>query len=130
MNVVVTEKHIYGKTKRTNNQNTEVIRSLWEEFLRLNVKSDIDIYAVYTNYSSDFTGDYDLRIGTIETSNDESSVIIPADKYHVVEVDDTDPKGVFNAWVDIWKSDIKRTYHTDFEFYSKDGSIKIFLSVE
>ena len=37
---------------------------------------------------------------------------------------------LFNAWVDIWKSNIKRAYKTDLEFHSKDGSIKIFLSVE
>ncbi|PGO58656.1 AraC family transcriptional regulator, partial [Bacillus cereus] len=38
--------------------------------------------------------------------------------------------GVFNAWMGIWKSDIKRAYKTDFQFHSKDGSIRIFLSVE
>ncbi|MEH7460401.1 AraC family transcriptional regulator [Bacillus pseudomycoides] len=128
MNKAITEKNIYGKKIRTNNQSTDAILNLWEEFLRLNLKGDI--YAVYNNYVSDFTGDYDLHIGTEEKWNDESSVIIPAGNYHVVEVDHTDPKGVFNAWVDIWKSDIKRAYKTDFEFYSKDGSIKIFLSVE
>ncbi|WP_255255563.1 GyrI-like domain-containing protein [Bacillus cereus] len=89
-----------------------------------------DIYGVYNNYASDFTGDYDLHIGTEEKFTDESSVIIPAGNYHVVEVNHTDPKGVFNAWVDIWKSDIKRAYKTDFEFHSKDGSIRIFLSVK
>ncbi|MBY0599895.1 GyrI-like domain-containing protein [Bacillus bingmayongensis] len=128
MNTAVTEKHIYGKKVRTNNQNTDAILNLWEEFLRLNLKGDI--YGVYNNYESDFTGDYDLHIGTEEKFTDESNVIIPTGNYHVVEVDHTDPKGVFNAWVDIWNSDIKRAYKTDFEFYSKDGSIKIFLSVE
>ncbi|NOU73460.1 AraC family transcriptional regulator [Paenibacillus sp. LMG 31458] len=127
MHAAVTEKLIYGKRIRTNNQNTDKILSLWEEFLRLNVKGDI--FAVYNNYSSDFTGDYDLHIGSEEKFIDESSVIILAGNYHVVEVDHTDPQGVFNAWVDIWKSDIRRAYKTDFEFYSKDGSIKIFLSV-
>ncbi|WP_044796593.1 GyrI-like domain-containing protein [Bacillus cereus] len=128
MNVAVTEKQIYGKGIRTNNQNTDALLSLWEEILRLNLKGDV--YAVYNNYESDFTGDYDLHIGTEEKFIDESIVIIPAGNYHVVEVDHTDPHGVFNAWVDIWKSDIKRAYKTDFQFHSKDGSIRIFLSVE
>ncbi|MBK3494205.1 effector binding domain-containing protein [Viridibacillus sp. YIM B01967] len=128
MKTEVTEKTIYGKCVRTNNQNTDVILSLWEDFLRLNLKGDI--YGVYTNYSSDFTGDYDFHIGTEEKFNDVSNIIIPSGNYHVVDVDNTDPKGVFNAWVDIWNSDIKRAYKTDFEYYSKDGSIKIFLSVE
>ncbi|MDQ0891330.1 hypothetical protein QFZ81_006418 [Paenibacillus sp. V4I9] len=54
MHAAVTEKLIYGKGIRTNNQNTDKILSLWEEFLRLKLKGDI--YAVYNNYSSDFTG--------------------------------------------------------------------------
>ncbi|MCU4981164.1 AraC family transcriptional regulator [Bacillus cereus] len=128
MHVAVTEKQIYGKRIRTNNQNTEALLSLWEEILRLNLKGDV--YAVYNNYESDFTGDYDLNVGTEEKFIDESSVIIPAGNYHVVEVDNIDPQGVFNAWMDIWKSDIKRAYKTDFQFHSKDGSIRIFLSVE
>ncbi|MDA2434088.1 AraC family transcriptional regulator [Bacillus cereus] len=128
MHVAVTEKQIYGKRIRTNNQNTEALLSLWEEILRLNLKGDV--YAVYNNYESDFTGDYDLNVGTEEKFIDESSVIIPAGNYHVVEVDNIDPQDVFNAWMDIWKSDIKRAYKTDFQFHSKDGSIRIFLSVE
>ncbi|PEY42520.1 AraC family transcriptional regulator [Bacillus cereus] len=128
MNIAGTEKHIYGKKVRTNNQNTDVIVNLWEEFLRLDLKGDV--YGVYTNYASDFTGDYDLYIGTEEKLAEESSVTILAGNYYVVEVDHNDPKGVLNAWMDIWKSDIKRAYKTDFEFYSEDGSVKIFLSVE
>ncbi|OCT16928.1 AraC family transcriptional regulator [Paenibacillus pectinilyticus] len=127
MHATATEKLIYGKKIRTNNQHTDKIGSLWEEFLRLQVKGDI--YAVYHHYSSDFTGDYDLLIGSEETSVDESKVLILAGNYHVVEVDHTDPQGVFHAWEDIWKSDIQRAYKTDFEFYSKDGSIQIFLSI-
>ncbi|MEO4053112.1 effector binding domain-containing protein [Solibacillus sp. CAU 1738] len=128
MNTTFTEKHIYGKCIRTNNQNPDTILKLWEEFLRLDLKGDI--YAVYNNYSSDFTGDYDLHIGTEIKFIDESNVLIPTGTYHVIEVDTTDPKGVINTWIEIWNSDIKRAYNTDFELYSTDGSIKIFLSVE
>ncbi|TKI12954.1 AraC family transcriptional regulator, partial [Bacillus cereus] len=70
MNVAVTEKYIYGKKIRTNNQNTDALLSLWEEILRLNLKGDV--YAVYNNYESDFTGDYDLHIGTEEKFIDEN----------------------------------------------------------
>ncbi|WP_459503302.1 GyrI-like domain-containing protein [Bacillus sp. C1] len=128
MNITVNEKNIYGKKVRTNNENTEAIIKLWEEFLQLRLTGAV--YGVYTNYESDFTGDYDLYIGTEEQLTEESSVIIPAGNYYIVEVDHNDPKGVFNAWIEIWNSDIKRAYKTDFEYYAKDGSIKIFLSVE
>ena len=128
MNTTVTAKQIYGKKVRTNNQNTDVILSLWEEFLSLNVKGDV--YAVYSNYKSDFTEDYDLHIGTEEKFTNESNVIIPAGDYHVIDVDPTVPNAVYSAWVEIWNSDLNRAYTTDFEFYAKDGSVKIFLSIK
>lgn len=128
MNTTVTEKHIYGKQVRTNNQNTNVILNLWEEFLRLDLKGDV--YAVYNNYESDFTEDYDLHIGTEEEFKNASNVTIPAGDYHVIEVDPTVPNAVYSAWVEIWSSDLNRAYTTDFEFYAKDGSVKIFLSIE
>lgn len=128
MHTTVTEKHIYGKKVRTNNQQPDVILGLWEEFLRLDLKGNV--YAVYSNYTSDFTEDYDLHIGTEEEFMNDSSVTIPAGDYYVIEVDPTVPNAVYNAWVDVWKSDLKRAYTTDFEFYAKDGSVKIFLSIE
>ncbi|KOS71711.1 AraC family transcriptional regulator [Lysinibacillus contaminans] len=128
MHTTVTEKHIYGKKVRTNNQNTDVILGLWEEFLRLDLKGDV--YAVYSNYTSDFTEDYDLHIGTEEAFTNESSVTIPTGDYYVIEVDSTVPNAVYNAWLEIWNSDLQRAYKTDFEFYAKDGGVKIFLSIE
>lgn len=128
MHTTVTKKQIYGKQVRTNNQNTDVILGLWEDFLRLELKGDV--YAVYSNYTSDFTGDYDLHIGTEAIFTTESSVTIPAGDYYEIEVDSTVPNAVYNAWLEIWKSDIKRAYKTDFEFYAQDGRVKIFLSVE
>ena len=128
MNTTVNAKQIYGKKVRTNNQNTDVILGLWEEFSRLNVKGDV--YAVYSNYTSDFTEDYDLHIGTEEELTNERNITIPAGNYHVIEVDSTVPNAVFSAWVEIWNSDLNRAYTTDFEFYGKDGSVKIFLSIK
>ncbi|AWC34282.1 GyrI-like domain-containing protein [Bacillus cytotoxicus] len=128
MNIAVTEKQVYGKKVRTSNQNIHSIFKLWEEFLQLDLKGDV--YGVYTNYESDYTGEYDLYIGTEKELVAEHKMIIPAGNYYVVEVDNSNPQGVFHAWEKIWQSDIKRAYQTDFEFYSKDGSIKIFLSIE
>lgn len=124
----ITEKNIYGKKVRTNNQNTHVILNLWSEFSQLEVKDDI--YAVYNNYASDFTGDYDLHIGTEKNYTNESTVTIPAGNYHVIDIDPTIEHAVYRAWEAIWKSDIQRAYTTDFEFYGKDGRVKIYLSVK
>ena len=113
---------------RTNNGNPGVILGLWEEFSRLNVKGDV--YTVYSNYVSDFTGDYNLHIGTEENFTNESVVTIPAGNYYVIDVDPTIENAVYNAWLEIWGRDLQRAYTTDFEFYGKDGRIQIYLSLK
>lgn len=128
MTKTITEKNIYGKKVRTNNGNPDVILNLWGEFSRLNVKGDV--YAVYSNYASDFTGDYDLHIGTEENVTNESNVTIPAGNYYVIDVDPTTENAVYNAWVEIWGSDLQRAYTTDFEFYGNDGRVQIYLSMQ
>lgn len=128
MNKTITEKNIYGKKVRTNNGNPAAILNLWGAFSRLNVKGDV--YAVYSNYASDFTGDYDLHIGTEESITNESNVTILAGDYHVIDVDPTIENAVYNAWLEIWKSDLQRAYTTDFEFYGKDGRVQIYLSMK
>lgn len=121
-------KKIYGKGIRTNNSSMEPIMDLWGEFMQKKHKGDI--YAVYTNYESDFMGDYDFYIATEESSN-EFELIIPDGDYIVIDVDASKPnnQGVGEAWNYIWNSDIKRAYKTDFELYGADGTIKIYLSI-
>ncbi|MEK4426406.1 GyrI-like domain-containing protein [Solibacillus sp. FSL K6-1523] len=128
MTKTITEKNIYGRKVRTNNQNPDEILNLWEAFSRLNVQGDV--YAVYSNYASDFTGDYDLHIGTEENVTNESNVKIPAGNYYVIDVDPTIENAVFNAWVEIWGSELQRAYTTDFEFYGTDGRVQIYLSMK
>lgn len=128
MNKTITEKNIYGKKVRTNNGNPDAILNLWRAFSHLNMKGDV--YAVYSNYASDFTGDYDLHIGIEENVTNESNVTIPAGNYYVIDVDPTIENAVYNAWVEIWESDLQRAYTTDYEFYGKDGRVQIYLSLK
>ncbi|WP_042478048.1 GyrI-like domain-containing protein [Bacillus ndiopicus] len=128
MKKFVTEKRIVGTGIRTNNATPEAIGQLWENVMASDLQGDI--FAIYHNYESDFTGDYDLYIGTELNGANEETVVIPAGEYEVIEVDTSQENGVFLAWTEIWQSDIARAYKTDFEHYAQDGTVKIYLSVK
>lgn len=122
----VKTKVIYGNKVRTNNHDSSIYSKKWEEFLQNKVNGDI--YAIYGNYESDFTGDFDFMIGTEENTG-EDSFTIENGEYYIWEVKSKDPSGVGQAWKEIWESDLPRAYKTDFEVYKTNGSIAIYLSI-
>ncbi len=75
-------KVIYGKQIRTNNADFSPIAMLWGEVIA--EKPTGDIFAVYSNYSSDYLGDYDLLVGTVDWKQ-EMSTIIEAGEYLVLK---------------------------------------------
>ncbi|AIS60756.1 GyrI-like domain-containing protein [Listeria ivanovii] len=121
-------KVIYGKQIRTNNDDFSPIARLWGEVMV--EKPTGDIFAVYSNYASDYMGDYDLLVGTTNWKQ-EMTANIEAGEYLVFKVDTTNPKGVEQAWNEIWKrnSELNRAYNTDFEWYHTDGKIEVYISI-
>ncbi|EGN0215887.1 AraC family transcriptional regulator [Listeria monocytogenes] len=121
-------KEIFGKKIRANNANFSPIAELWGEMM-VN-KPAGDIFAVYSNYASDYKGDYDLLVGTRDW-DEQQSVIIEPGEYVVFSVDNANHKGVEKVWQEIWArdSELKRAYKTDFEWYHTSGKIDIYISV-
>lgn len=126
MNKIIPAKIVYGNKVRANNSDASIFPKTWEEFLKRQVNGDI--YAVYSNYENDYTGDFDFMIATEEKS-EGNSITIGNGEYYIWEVESNDLSGVGKAWGEIWKSDLPRAYATDFEVYKTDGSIAIYLSV-
>lgn len=121
------QKLLKGKKIRTNNKKIDEIINLWKEVPALGLNGDI--YAVYFNYESDFNGDYDFLIGSkINELND--TVKIKEGNYMVWEVKNNSPEAVGDTWGEIWNSNIERSYDTDFELYSKNGTIKIYIGIK
>lgn len=116
---------IFGKKIRVNNDNFSPIAELWGDVMV--DKPAGDIFAVYSNYASDYKGDYDLLVGTKDW-DEEKSVLIEAGDYLVFSVDNASHKGVEETWQKIWArdSELKRAYKTDFEWYHTSGEIDIF----
>ncbi|EAC6873545.1 effector binding domain-containing protein [Listeria monocytogenes] len=121
-------KEIFGKKIRANNANFSPIAELWGEVM-VN-KPAGDIFAVYSNYASDYKGDYDLLVGTRDW-DEQQSVIIEPGEYVVFSVDNANHKGVEKVWQEIWArdSELKRAYKTDFEWYHTSGKIDIYISI-
>ncbi|EGY1138935.1 AraC family transcriptional regulator [Listeria monocytogenes] len=121
-------KEIFGKKIRANNTNFSPIAELWGEVMV--DKPAGDIFAVYSNYASDYKGDYDLLVGTIDWDEQQSIGIEPGE-YLVFSVDNANHKGVEEVWQEIWSrdSELKRVYKTDFEWYHTSGKIEIYISI-
>ena len=118
-----------------NGQADKDIPALWGKLFEKNVaelienKVDEDAYAVYSDYDGNETDPYKITIGyrvsdlnsipegldviTIEEQNYDKFVAT-GDITKQVE------NPVYMKWVDIWNTDLDRTYRTDFEVY-KEG---------
>jgi predicted transcriptional regulator YdeE len=84
------------------------------------------IYIVYTEYESDYEGEYTCMIGEEVKSLDNlaeglSTHVIPAQKYTKFTSEQGEiPKIVIDAWTKIWQMkelDSNRSYLSDFEVY-------------
>ncbi|UPH49859.1 GyrI-like domain-containing protein [Listeria innocua] len=121
-------KVINGKQIRASNSDFSPIAELWGEVMV--EKPAGDIFAVYSNYASDFTGEYDLLVGTSDW-DEEKSTVIEAGEYLVFTADNTSHKGVAEVWHEIWArdSELQRAYKTDFEWYHTNGKIEVYISI-
>lgn len=121
---------IYGNAVRGSNSNRHSFAHAWHNFLREYGHNKVDkVYALYYNYVSDYTDEFDFVIGM--TPNDgKPAHNINGGKYYVWDVGTEDPMDVPDAWEAIWQSDINRAYTTDFEVYVPGESTKIYLALK
>ena len=123
---------IATETTNKNGKSAEALGKLWEQFYAENVagkipnkKSD-DVYSIYTDYESDYTGNYKVLIGQIVGSLDT----IPhgligrefnGGTYQKFLAKGQMPEAVVEKWKHIWAKDneLNRKYTADFEVYGK-----------
>jgi predicted transcriptional regulator YdeE len=141
--LILPEFHIAGISIRTTNkdgQSQAAIGYLWSRFMSEGVLQQIpgrlsdDIYSVYTNYESDYTGEYTVILGCevrpgIELPASLTGLTIVATKYQVNYLEGEMPGAVVEAWQQIWNAATNRAYTTDFEQYATNGEAKIYLAV-
>ncbi|MCD4758333.1 MAG: GyrI-like domain-containing protein [Arcobacteraceae bacterium] len=130
-------------TNNTNemNEETQKIAPLWEQYDKENIytktfnkSNDSSFYGVYSNYTSDLNGDYDVTVG-VEVTKPKNAIVIEDERYLVFTKQGELPEVAFKAWEEIWdyfanNSEYERKYTTDFEKYSKEDEIEIYISIK
>lgn len=152
-NQTIQKFYVVGISKRTINTNGQSaidIEALWQKFWGEEIQNQIpnkisdDIYAIYTDYETDFTGEYTTIIGLPVSSLDsipEGMVGIDIDTtmYHKIVSKGKMPEAIVNTWLSIWADeelDAKRAYKADFtvhgkQYYDGDNAeVVTYLSVK
>ena len=135
------------RTINRDNRSQRDISELWGRLLMNNVVQSIpnkvsdDIYCMYTDYESDFTGEYTTILGcqvsSIEGISDEYTIKeVPTSNYYKFISEGRIPETIAKTWDFIWQSNIKRKYEADFEVYGKSAEnpenaiVATYLSIE
>ena len=110
---------IIGIETRTTNQNGQAMKDiggLWNRFFSENIISKIpnavnsNVYAIYTDYESDYTGEYTTLLGLEVSSLDEipSGLVgreFPKQNFKRFLAKGAMPQAVAEAWQKIWQQD-------------------------
>ncbi|WP_310554812.1 GyrI-like domain-containing protein [Flavobacterium sp.] len=150
-NQIIQKFYVIGISTRTTNENGQSakdIEKLWGKFWGEEIQKQIpnkvndDIYAVYTDYETDFNGAYTTIVGLQVNSLEnipEGFVGITIEKaeYQKFVSKGKMPEAVFNTWMEIWQNKtLNRSYKFDFTIHGKkyyDGEnaeVETFISVK
>jgi predicted transcriptional regulator YdeE len=143
---------IVGISTRTRNEigkpNIEIM-NLWAKFMTKNISEQIknkashNIYSIYTDYESNFMGEYTVVLGfAVEDLKDVPPGLVSREfqeaQFKVIPAHGAMPDAVIQAWIDIWNKDsaLNRAYSYDFELYTENSQkgdqsvVDIYLSVK
>ena len=147
----MTNFKIIGISVETTNQNNQAVLDLgklWQQFYEEQIfnkipnKESDEIYAVYTDYETDYRGRYTTIIGQRVNNFDEipDGLVgkeIKNEKILKYTAKGEMPNAVVETWKQIWENDavLNRSYIADFEVYgvkSQQGAaseVEIFIGV-
>jgi len=137
------------RTTNANNQSLQDLGKLWGQFFAENIIEKIPnkvsslILCIYTDYESDYTGEYTTIIGVPVSTLDEvpSGFIgraFEAGNFRKFVAKGEMTSAVAGTWIDIWQRDkeLNRKYSYDFEVYGDNSNngdrseVEIFVSVK
>ena len=150
--VTIDQFQVVGISVRVTNGHEDAIKLIeglwgrfWSEDIRNKVPNKVseDIYAVYTDYVSDYTEEYTMIIGISVSSLDEipegyEGITIAKANYKKYISKGKMPEAVVKTWMEIWQNDKKlnRAYKADFTIHGKkyfDGDkaeVETFISLK
>ena len=137
------------ETTNENGKSAEDLGKLWEQFYKDNVPSKIpnktsdEIYSIYTDYESNYTGKYTCVIGMkVDSINQIPNGLIGREfkngKYQKFVAKGQMPNAIFLTWQEIWENDknLNRKYTADFEVYGQksqngeNSEVEIYIATE
>jgi len=131
------------RTKNANNQAQQDLGKLWRQFYSENIIAKIpnkissSILAIYTDYESDYAGEYTAIIGVPVSTLDEipSGFVgreFEADTFRKFVAKGEMPQAVADTWGDIWQQDkeLNRKYSYDFEIHDGSDEVEILIAVK
>ncbi len=142
------EKFVIGLELRTNNKECSLAMPAHQDrFFKENILSKIsnkingNILALYTDYEGDYTKPYSWILGCEVSSLDQVpeglvGKTIPESMCAIFTTQGEFPQGLIAAWQNIWKSNLTRSYTTDFEVYPSDfdplrnPEVKVYIAIE
>ncbi len=142
----VSKLMVSGLSVVTNNENemnpeSAKIMQLWNDYQDKNIlgatfnkSKNFDMYGVYSDYVSDVNGDYKVTVA-VEVTKPKNAMVIENQRYLVFSKKGELPAIVVECWKEIWEyfesnSDYERAYTVDFEKYSKENEIEIYISIK
>lgn len=151
-NMKIAAFKIIGISVRTTNENGQAstdIPALWNRFMTEGILDKIpnkinnEIYAIYTEYESDHTKPYTTILGCSVENFDEIPEGMLAKTFDSGSYTEFLAKGdlikgnaIYNKWMEIWNTNLDRTYTADFEIYGEkaqdpsNAEVAIFIGVK
>lgn len=151
MKEMLPEQRLAVYLARTNNQreskpSTAQIPIQWKRLTHTWPQPPGQIYAVYTDYQNDHTGEYTFGLGFTLTAlqelpKDMTELILPAAQYFIYPPTNTKAENIIATWQQIWKDfpsphyhhqhlPLRRSYTTDYERYDSSTQVSICIAVE
>ncbi|UTN05249.1 effector binding domain-containing protein [Flavobacterium bizetiae] len=130
--MIIQKFNVIGISIRTTNedgQSGKDITSLWNKFMTEEIQGKIpskvseDIFCIYTDYEKDHTKPYTTILGCKVESLDNipedmvGKTIESADYEELIAKGNLSEGTVYNKWLEIWNSDLNRSFTADFEVY-------------
>lgn len=143
--------NLIGISVQTTNQNGQALQDLgklWGQFFNDGIVEKIpnkinqEIYSIYTDYESDYTGKYTTIIGMQVSSlyNVPAGLVgreFKGGNFKQFTAKGEMPKAVGDTWMNIWSNDasLNRAYTYDFEVYGlkaqngEQSEVEIYIAV-
>lgn len=149
--MIIQKFNVIGISIRTTNedgQSGKDIPALWNKFMTEEIQRKIpnkvsgDIFCIYTDYEKDHTKPYTTILGCKVESLDNIPEDMVGKTIESAAYEELIAKGnlsegiVYNKWLEIWNSNLNRSFTADFEVYGsktqnpENAEVDIYIALQ